>query len=95
MLLAAELKLPMTLVPACMLTAEERTGKFCKPLGPVSGSPASFAVMPLLYRSMPKPPLLTTLLPSSVVPVPLTTAMPEPTFWRTSLPLNRLLLLLT
>ena len=35
------------------VVAEVMTGKFCRPLGPVSGSPTSFAVTPVGARSMP------------------------------------------
>src|SRR4051794_24617372 len=31
------------------------SGKFCKELGPLSGSPASFGVTPSSFRSMPNP----------------------------------------
>jgi hypothetical protein len=44
--LAALLRLPITVVIPPAPTAEARTGKFCSPFGPVSTSPASFGVTP-------------------------------------------------
>ena len=55
--LAVELIEPAIVVPVGELTADVITGKFCSELEPVSASSASFAVTPLLSKSMPSPPL--------------------------------------
>jgi hypothetical protein len=52
---ALEFSVPTSVVPAAFALADVRTGKFCRSLAPVSASPASLAVMPLLPRSMPWP----------------------------------------
>ena len=51
------------------VTAAASAGKFCRLLAPVSASPASLAVTPSHTRSMPSPPLLRILLPSTALPV--------------------------
>jgi hypothetical protein len=48
------LRLPLTVVVPFL--AEERRGLFCRPLGPVSVSPVSLAVVPPTFRSMPSRP---------------------------------------
>ena len=48
---------PFTVVFPSALLAEERTGLFCRWLGPVSASLGSLAVGPSSPRSMPSRPL--------------------------------------
>src|SRR5262245_39618329 len=61
-----ELRVPPTLVPPGKMPA--RTGKFWRPLAPVSGSPSSFGVRPSGSRSMPRPTFAKIALPAISVP---------------------------
>src|SRR5438067_1506055 len=45
---------PIVVIPPLFIT-EVINGKFCRLLGPVSTSPASFSVTPLAIRSTPRP----------------------------------------
>jgi len=49
------LRLPFTVVEPSEVVAEERTGKFCWLLKPVSRSRGSFGITPLSPRSITKP----------------------------------------
>jgi hypothetical protein len=57
-LLGVLLSLPVTVVLVEEVLAEERTGKFCRVLGPASASPGSLGVTPLLFSSIPRAPLV-------------------------------------
>ena len=57
------LSVPTTLVVVALAVADASTGKFWRLFAPVSTSPASFGVTPLLSRSMPSEPLAVMLLP--------------------------------
>lgn len=66
----AEFRVPLTVVvPVAPFLAEERTGLFCRLLGPVSVSPGSLAVGPSAPRSMPSRPLAKTELESMRLPL--------------------------
>jgi hypothetical protein len=66
----AEFRVPLTVVvPVPPFLAEERTGLFCRLLGPVSVSPGSLAVGPSAPRSMPSRPLAKTELESMRLPL--------------------------
>jgi hypothetical protein len=50
---AALLRLPAIIVPDAVLTADARTGSFCKRFGPECGPRGVFGVTPSSPRSMP------------------------------------------
>ncbi len=78
------LRLPVTVAPPTLsMTADAITGKFWRLFAPESRSPASFAVGPLLPRSIPSCRFCTKLFPTSRLPVPEAMAMP-------SCPLNQI-----
>ena len=55
-LLAVLFSEPATVTCVPLVPAEVSTGKFCRLLAPVSASFVSFAVTPLLLRSIPRSP---------------------------------------
>ena len=68
------LNVPLTVV----LVAAVMMGKFCKRLGPGSGSWGSLGVTPSLARSMPRPVLAKMLLPRMLFPTAVSDR-PDPT----------------
>src|SRR6266446_3678824 len=71
-------KIPWIVVVVEFVTAEVRTGKFCKLLGPVSLSQLSFAVTKTGDKSIPSRPFAEIELPRIAFPVPLLTETPGP-----------------